>query len=103
MSLDVAGVVVVVTQLDQLWSVGTDHVARRLDVLEVLPTGRVAASGRGDEDERTTDAIPRHLPNGLGEEWLPVPSTPVDRQCNVVLGELVADGRNECSGCGVDR
>ena len=101
--LDQPGMVVEQAQLQHLRSVGADLLLRVEDVLAVLPAAGVRAERRREERERLADAVVAHLPQGVGEQRVPVAVAEVDRQLDRVLGELPLDRRDQLAVLGVDR
>ena len=93
--LDEARMVVEDAQLVDDGRARADLRPRARDVLEVLAAARVGAVRRGDEGERAPDAVPGHRAERVGEERMPVPVAPVERQARAVRGQLGAQRLEE--------
>ena len=53
---------------------------RGLDILQVLAAAGIGAEGRGGERDGPPDAIVTHLPDGVRQQGVPVPVSPVNRE-----------------------
>src|SRR5205085_7516583 len=76
--------------------------ARSLDVFAVLPAARIRTISRNDEGERALDSVVPHLPDGVGQERVPVAVAPVDGQARPSLFKLAFERRDEFSVLPVD-
>ena len=100
---DEAGMVVEDAQLADLRRCGADRGLGANDVVEILAATRVRAVGGRDERQRTADAVTSHREQSIGQQRMPVPIAPIDRQVEPVGGELGFQGGDECAVVVVDR
>ena len=100
---DEAGMVVEDAQLVDLRRFGADLGPGANDVVEILAATRVGAVGGRDESQRAADAVTNHRAQGIGQQRMPVPIAPIDRQVDPVGGELGLQGGNERAVVVVDR
>ena len=101
--LDEPRMIVEDAQLVDDGGAGANLGLRPRDVLQVLAASRVRAVRGGDERERPRDAVPHHRAERVGQERVPVPVAPVERQAQAVGAELLAKGVQERPVLGVDR
>src|SRR5207302_7363865 len=72
------------------------------DVFPILPAPRIGAVCRGDESQRSTDAVLFHLPQCIGQHGMPVPVSPVDRQLRTMLFEFAFQSGDQFASLLVD-
>ena len=82
--LDEARVVVEKAELVHLRGIRADRLPSLGDVFQILPAARIGAERRGDERQGVTDAVVGHRAQRVGQQGVPIPIAPIDRQAAAV-------------------
>ena len=61
---------------------------RRCNILPVLPATGIRTVSGGHQSQRMLYAVVAHLPQRIGQKWIPVAIAPINRQFDFMLSQL---------------